>query len=158
MLVVHELGPALLQFHDGDVSRRADGKSANPPNAGMALAAFAVAQAMTRSSGIPSTTNFDSTAASSHASCVWIKFAGQVALYEAVCRLDCEGIVAKWAHGQYHTDGRVTSWLKIKNPAYSQTEGRREQFEVRHPRVGRRTRTVALLLGPELTEVRSTTT
>ena len=28
-------------------------------------------------------------------------------------------------------DGRGTSWLKIKNPAYSQMEGRHELFEAR---------------------------
>jgi hypothetical protein len=29
----------------------------------------------------------------------------------------------------YHADGASTSWLKIKNPAYSQAEGRAELFE-----------------------------
>ena len=37
--------------------------------------------------------------------------------------------MAKWAHGTYQTDGRSTSWLKIKNAQYSQVEGRRELFE-----------------------------
>jgi hypothetical protein len=31
--------------------------------------------------------------------------------------------------GRYETDGVSTSWLKIKNPNYSQWEGRRELFE-----------------------------
>jgi hypothetical protein len=36
----------------------------------------------------------------------------------------------KWAHGTYQL-GLATSWLKIKNPHYSQMEGRRELFEAR---------------------------
>ncbi len=50
-------------------------------------------------------------------------------LFRAACDRDLEGIVAKWAHGTYQTDGRATSWLKIKNPASSQMEGRAELFE-----------------------------
>jgi ATP-dependent DNA ligase len=45
-----------------------------------------------------------------------------------------EGIVAKWARGTYQGDGRGTSWLKIKNPEYSQMAGRRELFEARRDR------------------------
>jgi hypothetical protein len=41
-------------------------------------------------------------------------------------RRDLERIVAKWKHGTY-VSGDVTSWVKIKNPAYSQV-GRWEQF------------------------------
>lgn len=52
-----------------------------------------------------------------------------VALYQQICARDLEGIVAKWAHGRYCTDGRSTSWLKIKNPAYSQIADRHELFE-----------------------------
>lgn len=52
------------------------------------------------------------------------------ALFAAACRRDLEGIVAKWAHGTYQR-GLATSWLKIKNPHYSQLEGRRELFEAR---------------------------
>jgi ATP-dependent DNA ligase len=48
-----------------------------------------------------------------------------------VCARDCEGIVAKWARGRYETDGCSTSWLKIKNPDYSQMVDRREMFETR---------------------------
>jgi hypothetical protein len=40
-----------------------------------------------------------------------------VELYRAICARDLEGIVAKWALGTYQTDGRATSWLKIKNPS-----------------------------------------
>ena len=37
--------------------------------------------------------------------------------------------MAKWARGTYQADGRGTSWLKIKNPDYSQLEGRHELFD-----------------------------
>jgi bifunctional non-homologous end joining protein LigD len=47
-------------------------------------------------------------------------------LFEAVCGLDLEGIVAKRKADPYD---RQTRWLKIKNPNYSQAEGRRELFE-----------------------------
>jgi ATP-dependent DNA ligase len=60
-----------------------------------------------------------------------------VDLFDHVCRDDCEGIVAKWARGRYHADGVQTSWLKIKNPNYSQMTGRREVFERRRDQAGR---------------------
>ena len=50
------------------------------------------------------------------------------ALFRAVCNNDVEGIVAKWRWGTYQA-GHRTSWIKIKNPAYSQMEGRHELFE-----------------------------
>jgi hypothetical protein len=50
-------------------------------------------------------------------------------LFELACERDLEGVVAKFAHGSYQCDGRSTSWLKIKNPQYSQMEGRYELFE-----------------------------
>ena len=52
-------------------------------------------------------------------------------LYELACEWDLEGIVAKWAGGTYQSDGRSTSWLKIKNPHYTQWVGRHELFEAR---------------------------
>jgi bifunctional non-homologous end joining protein LigD len=52
-------------------------------------------------------------------------------LYAAACERDLEGVVAKWARGCYHADGTTTSWLKVKNPAYSQAVGRHEVFEGR---------------------------
>jgi len=55
-------------------------------------------------------------------------------LLRLACRRDLEGIVAKWSHGTYQGDGRGTSWLKIKNPEYSQMDGRRELFEARESR------------------------
>jgi ATP dependent DNA ligase domain len=60
-------------------------------------------------------------------------------LFRAACERDLEGIVAKWAHGTYGTDGRTTSWLKIKNPQYSQMRDRHELFE-RRPFESRRPR------------------
>jgi bifunctional non-homologous end joining protein LigD len=47
-------------------------------------------------------------------------------LFEATCRLDLEGIVAKRKVDPY---GPETVWLKVKNPTYTQGEGRRELFE-----------------------------
>jgi hypothetical protein len=52
-------------------------------------------------------------------------------LFRVARQRDLEGIVAKWCHGTYQTDGRSTSWLKIKNPNYSQIVGRHELFERR---------------------------
>src|SRR5262245_56771882 len=51
-----------------------------------------------------------------------------VELFQEVCRCDLEGIVAKWKRGAY-VSGDVTSWVKVKNPAYSQAVGRWEQFQ-----------------------------
>jgi bifunctional non-homologous end joining protein LigD len=61
-----------------------------------------------------------------------------VALFDAVCRHDLEGIVAKWRRGPYSKDGVTTSWIKIKNPDYSQIVDRHELFEARR---GQRSRT-----------------
>ena len=52
-------------------------------------------------------------------------------LFRAACSRDLEGIVGKYAGGIYQSEGRSTSWLKIKNPGYSQLEGRHELFEER---------------------------
>lgn len=49
-------------------------------------------------------------------------------LFEAVCRIDLEGIVAKHRDGLYSPSA---TWLKIKNPNYTQAEGRHELFEQR---------------------------
>ena len=54
-----------------------------------------------------------------------------VALFERVCQNDLQGIVAKWKHGRYESDGVSTSWIRIENPDYSQWTGRRELFEKR---------------------------
>ena len=55
-----------------------------------------------------------------------------VSLFKAACEMDIEGIVAKWKSAPYRMDGNRTSWVKIKNPNYSQAEGRHERFEKFH--------------------------
>lgn len=52
-----------------------------------------------------------------------------VDLFKAACEQDIEGIVAKLAHGRYEPE--ATTWVKIKNRAYSQAEGREDFFDVR---------------------------
>jgi bifunctional non-homologous end joining protein LigD len=47
-------------------------------------------------------------------------------LFEAAQRLDLEGIVAKRKADAYTPE---TTWYKIKNPAYTQAEGRGDLFE-----------------------------
>lgn len=47
-------------------------------------------------------------------------------LFAAICGQDLEGIVAKPKNSPY--DPTRTKWIKIKNPNYSQKEGRREIF------------------------------
>ena len=51
-----------------------------------------------------------------------------VDLFREVCRQDLEGIVAKWKYGAY-ASGYETSWVGIKNPAYSQAIGRWEKLQ-----------------------------
>ena len=51
------------------------------------------------------------------------------ALFQRVCEMDLEGIVAKHAFGVYVTEPQQTTWFKIKNRAYSQMEGREKLFE-----------------------------
>jgi bifunctional non-homologous end joining protein LigD len=57
--------------------------------------------------------------------------------FRVACEHDLEGIVAKWKHGTY-TNGPRTSWMKIRNPHYSQWEGRRELFDGRSGNATRR--------------------
>jgi len=52
-------------------------------------------------------------------------------LFRAACERDLEGIVAKWAKGTYRTDGRTTSWVKVKYADYSQMRDRHELFAAR---------------------------
>jgi bifunctional non-homologous end joining protein LigD len=54
-----------------------------------------------------------------------------VDLFEAVCRNDLEGIVAKRADGRYAPE--EPTWVKIKNRDYGHIEDRRELFEKRRP-------------------------
>jgi bifunctional non-homologous end joining protein LigD len=50
--------------------------------------------------------------------------------YRLTCERDLEGIVAKRKQGAYGE-----GWYKIRNPRYSQYEGRRELFEKKHAAV-----------------------
>ncbi len=50
-------------------------------------------------------------------------------LFSMICERDLEGVVAKRADGTYGQD-----WFKIRNPRYSQYEGRRQLFEKRKGR------------------------
>jgi hypothetical protein len=51
-----------------------------------------------------------------------------------------------WANLRYERDGVITSWVKIKNPTYTQMTGRRELFENRANHSSpRRSRSVPLL-------------
>jgi ATP-dependent DNA ligase len=67
-------------------------------------------------------------------------------LFRVACERDLEGIVAKWGQDSYRTDGRATSWLKIKNPEYSQMRDRHELFDRRSVERGTRRRIAAPLL------------
>jgi ATP-dependent DNA ligase len=49
--------------------------------------------------------------------------------FEQICARDLEGIVAKRKLSIYKDNG--TGWLKIKNRAYSQAEGRHDLFKAR---------------------------
>ena len=49
-------------------------------------------------------------------------------LYEVAFQWDLEGIVAKRKDSRYVVS-RSKPWLKIKNPDYSQADGRQELFE-----------------------------
>ena len=49
-----------------------------------------------------------------------------MALFQRVCEMDLEGIVAKHSFGPYSEE---ITWFKIKNRHYSQMEGREELFE-----------------------------
>jgi len=52
-------------------------------------------------------------------------------LFKEICRRDLEGMVAKRKQGIYKDDG--DGWLKIKNPKYSQAEGRHELLTRKKP-------------------------
>ena len=69
-----------------------------------------------------------------------------VGFFHVACEHDLEAIVAKWKDGTY-TSGPRTSWLKIRNPHYSQWENRREVFEARRDNAVRRVRPVRPALG-----------
>ncbi len=52
-----------------------------------------------------------------------------VELFERVCELDLEGIVAKYRFGPYAGDHALSTWYKIRNRSYSQMVGREKLFE-----------------------------
>jgi len=52
-----------------------------------------------------------------------------MSLFERVCELDLEGIVAKQKFGPYVVDRESSTWFKILNRGYSQKDGREELFE-----------------------------
>ena len=58
---------------------------------------------------------------------------GHKLLFELMCAHDLEGVVAKRLKDGVGRLARVR-WLKIKNPCYSQNEGRRELFDKRKAR------------------------
>jgi bifunctional non-homologous end joining protein LigD len=51
------------------------------------------------------------------------------ALFQRVCEMDLEGIVAKHKFGPYVTEREHSTWFKILNREYSQKDGREEFFE-----------------------------
>jgi ATP-dependent DNA ligase len=53
------------------------------------------------------------------------------AMFAEVCKRDMEGIVAKPDESPYRMIRRQSPWLKIKNPNYTQKEGRGEMFNTR---------------------------
>jgi len=50
-------------------------------------------------------------------------------LFEQICKLDSEGIVAKQKYAPYVTDTEASTWFKIRNPHYSQWAGCERLFE-----------------------------
>jgi ATP-dependent DNA ligase len=50
---------------------------------------------------------------------------------QAAAAMDLEGVVGKYAAGTYQVGEEFTSWVKVRNPAYSQMQGRAELFEAR---------------------------
>ena len=52
-----------------------------------------------------------------------------MALFQRVCELDLEGIVAKQKSAPYVTEREHSTWFKILNREYSQMQGREELFD-----------------------------
>jgi len=50
-------------------------------------------------------------------------------LFQQVCSLDLEGIVAKQRFSPYTPDREISTWYKIRNPRYSQMIGREKLFD-----------------------------
>jgi bifunctional non-homologous end joining protein LigD len=55
--------------------------------------------------------------------------ASGTSLFQRVCELDLEGIVAKHKAAPYVTEREHSTWFKVLNRSYSQKEGREELFE-----------------------------
>src|SRR5713226_4084648 len=55
--------------------------------------------------------------------------ASGTSLFQRVCELDLEGIVAKHKSSPYVTEREHSTWFKILNREYSQKEGREELFD-----------------------------
>src|SRR6266702_1375860 len=52
-----------------------------------------------------------------------------MALFQRICELDLEGVVAKQKYAPYVTEREQSTWFKILNREYSQMQGREELFE-----------------------------
>ena len=52
-----------------------------------------------------------------------------IALFDEVCRLDLEGVVAKEKRAPYITERETSTWFKIRNRKYSQMAGREKLFD-----------------------------
>src|SRR5947209_3650639 len=50
------------------------------------------------------------------------------AFYSRVCDIDLKGIVAKHKDAPYLSETTISTWYKIRNPQYSQMDGRHELF------------------------------
>jgi ATP-dependent DNA ligase len=51
-------------------------------------------------------------------------------LFEQIVKMDLEGMVCKRKSSPYRATQKPSSyWIKVKNPRYSQAEGREELFE-----------------------------
>jgi ATP dependent DNA ligase domain len=51
------------------------------------------------------------------------------ALFQRVCEMDLEGIVAKYKFAPYVADRESSTWFKLRNRGYSQMAGREQLFE-----------------------------
>ena len=59
-----------------------------------------------------------------------IRQTGKV-MFDEICRRDMEGIAAKPAASPYRNVRGKSPWIKIKNPKYTQKDGRSELFNKR---------------------------
>ena len=57
-----------------------------------------------------------------------------VDFFRAVCERDCKGVVAKLAQSPYRLLRGRSPWLKVRNPNYTQIDGRYDLFLQRHGR------------------------